>query len=432
MNSVIGQHPWVSLLAAMLAGMVVKWLLDVFFLRSEMFGLRRRLTDRERDLTDLRHEHGRSLQELKNRLTELDATAKAKAVALSSLAAREGELAGLRERERSLSEQVQVADARVSTLASELAALEQTSAGSRAQVTELEAELARAGSREAVLIRDLACVQCVRDVLEAGVRARDSQIDELTTRVTELTEGLSTESRDLGRVRADLGRMEGDLASTRAKLEQVQAARDGLEKELLAARSQAEAVTRGRAVAEASLKRREMELAENEQRAGEMQRALEEASREAARVGAENQRLLGEVARHSAMATTSRGNDAAAKAVEAERARLADEVKALRSDMEAQVRIRAGIEAVAKAQEAAAAELRLQLAAATSQRRALDAELEAVSASHAALEKRLAAGAGSDDRLASALAELDDLTRERNTLAAELAALRADRGGGDS
>ena len=432
MNSVIGQHPWVSLFAAMLTGMVAKWLLDVFFLRSEMFGLRRRLSDRERDLTDLRHEHGRSLQELKNRLTELDATAKAKAAALSSLAARDGELAGLRERERSLTEQAQAAEARVATLSSDLAALEETSARSRAQVTQLDSELVLAASREAVLIRDLACVQSVRDVLEAGVRSRDAQILGSSERIAELTEGLSSESKDLEQTRTDRAQLEQEVASTRLNLEQVQAVRDGLERELLAARSQAEAVTRGRTVAEASLKRREMELAENEQRAGEMQRALEEASREAARVGAENQRLLGEVARLSAMATTSRGNDAAAKANEMERSRLADEVKALRNDMEAQVRIRAGIEAVAKAQDAAAAELRLQLAAATAQRRALDAELEAVSASHAALEKKLAAMGGGDGRFEAALADLEELTRERNTLAAELAALRADRGGEDS
>jgi chromosome segregation ATPase len=87
---------------------------------------------------------------------------------------------------------------------------------------------------------------------------------------------------------------------------------------------------------------------------------------------------------------------------------------------------------VAKAQDAAAAELRLQLAAATAQRRALDAELEAVSASHAALEKKLAAMGGGDGRFEAALADLEELTRERNTLAAELAALRADRGGEDS
>jgi hypothetical protein len=279
-----------------------------------------------------------------------------------------------------------------------MAALEETSARSRAQVTQLDSELARAASREAVLIRDLACVQSVRDVLEAGVRSRDAQILGSSERIAELTEGLSSESKDLEQTRTDRAQLEQEVASTRLNLEQVQAVRDGLERELLAARSQAEAVTRGRAVAEASLKRREMELAENEQRAGEMQRALEEASREAARVGAENQRLLGEVARLSAMATTSRGNDAAAKANEVERSRLADEVKALKNDMEAQVRIRAGIEAVAKAQDAAAAELRLQLAAATAQRRALDAELEAVSASHAALEKKLAAMGGGDGR----------------------------------
>jgi chromosome segregation ATPase len=160
---------------------------------------------------------------------------------------------------------------------------------------------------------------------------------------------------------------------------------------------------------------------------------MEEAAREAARLSAENSRLQGEVGRLTSAAAVNRTTDAASRGAELERARLADEVKALRSDLEAQSRLRAGLEAVAKAQEAAVNELRLQVSAATSQRRALEAELEAVSASHAALESRLASVAVlTDDGLKGALADLEEMTAERNRLSAELAVLRSEQSKGDA
>lgn len=436
MNSLIGQHPWGVLLVTLLLGMVVKWLLDLFFLRSEMFGLRRRLTDRERDLTDLRHEHGRSLQELKNRLTELDATAKAKMVVSSTLAARETELAELRERERQ-------GLLRADSAEGKLALAIQEASSAKAQMEELAFRCGQAEERgkqlEAGAVHfeaNTAVLTSVRDALEAAVRDRDRSISELASSVQELRAKIEMQEETSTGARLAADRMGLEMAEIRGRFESEERLRQSLEMDLRAARIQLEAATRAKAVADANLKRREMELAENEQRSGEMQRGMEESAREAARLSAENSRLQGEVGRLTSAVAVSRTTDAASRVAEVERSRLADEVKALRSDLEAQSRLRSGLEAVAKAQEAAVSELRLQVSAAISQRRAVEAELEAVSASHAVLESRLAAVTGpandGDDRLRAALAELEEMTAERNRLSADLAVLRSEQRKGDA
>ncbi|MFZ4817178.1 MAG: hypothetical protein ACOYLU_00880, partial [Limisphaerales bacterium] len=73
--------PWLPLAAAFLSGLLVKWLLDLFFLRRSLFETQATLLTRERQITDLRHELNRSIETLKNRTIELDATVKAKAAA---------------------------------------------------------------------------------------------------------------------------------------------------------------------------------------------------------------------------------------------------------------------------------------------------------------------------------------------------------------
>jgi len=436
MNALISQHPWGALLVTLLLGMVVKWVLDPFFLRSEMFGLRRRLTDRERDLTDLRHEHGRSLQELKNRLTELDATAKAKMVVSSTLAAREAELAELRERERQALLRADAAEGK-------LACTVQEATSAKALMEELAERCGEAEDRgkqlEAGVAEsevNLAVLTSVRDALEAAVRERDQAVSELTGKVEALQVRIDDQTKSGANARLVVEQMTLETAEVRGHLDSEERMRHTLESDLRGVRAQLDAATRAKAVADANLKRREMELAENEQRSGEMQRGMEEAAREAARLSAENARLLGEVGRLTSAAAVNRTTDAASRVAEVERARLSDEVKALRSDLEAQSRHRVGLEAVAKAQEAAVNELRLQVSAATSQRRALEAELEAVSASHAALEKRLATFAVpvDDDAglLKGALADLEAMTTERNRLSAELAVLRSELSKGDS
>lgn len=390
MNSVIGQHPWVSVLAAVLLGMVVKWVLDLFFLRSEVFGLRRRLSDRERDLTDLRHEHGRSLQELKNRLTELDATSKAKSVALAGLAARETELAALREQVVTLSQHSIESDTRVASLRLEITQHQQSLAGLRSRMASQEETLMDLGGCYASLTRDLGVVQSVRDALEAAVRSRDESLAAAEEQVTTLTAARDVEASGRTVAVEELARFTAEMTVVRAERDAARKSASALDRELAEVRMQAEAALRARGIAEANLKRREMELAENEQRSGEMQRAAEEAAREAARLSAENHRLQGEVSRASAAASGTRSAELAAKAVEVGRTRLAEEVKGLRHELEVHLGTIAEKEALARAQEAASAELRLQLAAAGAQRRALEAELEAVSASHGLLERQIA------------------------------------------
>lgn len=72
---------WLPWAAAFLSGLLIKWLLDLFFLRRSMFETQQALQTRERQITDLRHELNRSIETLKNRTTELDANVRAKAAA---------------------------------------------------------------------------------------------------------------------------------------------------------------------------------------------------------------------------------------------------------------------------------------------------------------------------------------------------------------
>jgi chromosome segregation ATPase len=390
MNSVIGHNPWVSLLAAVLFGMVVKWVMDLFFLRSEVFGLRRRVSDRERDLTDLRHEHGRSLQELKNRLTELDATSKAKAQALAGLAAREAELVAFRERVSTLSAQVTVAEARAEKLGSDVVLHQESLDELRSRLVRTDAELGELWVLRTSLSRDLAVVQSVRDALESAVRSRDESLAIAETELAALTASRDAEASGRMTAGEELARLGSEGAVIRAERDAARESVSSLEQALSSARLQSETATRARGLAEANLKRREMELAENDQRSGEMQRAAEEAAREAARLSAENHRLQAEVTRLAALASGNRSADLAAKALEAERSRLAEEVKGLRHELDVHLGSLGRAEAIARAEEASSAELRLQLAAAGAQRRALEAELEAVSASHALLERQVA------------------------------------------
>jgi len=76
---------WLILLACFLGGMTFKWVMDVFFLRHAYRENEQKLNQREAEFTTLKHEHSRALTDLKNRLTELEATSKAKALAEANM-----------------------------------------------------------------------------------------------------------------------------------------------------------------------------------------------------------------------------------------------------------------------------------------------------------------------------------------------------------
>ncbi len=358
MNALITHYPVPSLLAALLFGMIVKWLLDLFFLRSRVFGLERQVTERERDLTDLRHDHNRALVDLKNRLTELDATQKAKILISASLAARETDLADARRRLTGIESEIQT----------QREAAEQWRNSFQAR----EAELALARERMATLDGELAAGTSVYEAVQAAVQARDTQLAEVISRETELSARL--EAATATGAAAAQGWEEVRMALEAAE-RQVKAAaveRGGLEQELAALRVKSDAATKARAAAERELKKRELEFA--------------------------------------ARAPEPPNPDLAAQltATEAELVRLSEG--------------RASLEAELAAVSGSHARLEEQLAEARAEARRLEARLEDSPAPEGGTEK--------DTGFDALLSDLDQMTRERNDLAAEVATLRLTVAGG--
>ncbi len=77
MSDFLDQHG-IVVFTAFVAGLWVKWLFDLFFLRRTFFDTRETLITRERELTQLRHEQTRISETYKNRLVELEAVTHAK------------------------------------------------------------------------------------------------------------------------------------------------------------------------------------------------------------------------------------------------------------------------------------------------------------------------------------------------------------------
>lgn len=371
MNSFVAHHPLPALLAALLLGMILKWVLDLFLLRERLFRLERDLTRRDREIADLRHEHGRVLTDLKNRLTELDATQKSKAVLATTLAARESDLAAARVR------------------LAEVESAERTARGAAQQWEQSsrlhEGELAVARDRVAAQERDLAAAASVHDALQAAVLKRDARVSDADEAARKAAES------------------EEALAKARQELAAAGKARAAVDRELAAAKS-------AREEAQASATKLQQALAEADQRGSGLQKQLDQALKENARLSKDL----------TASRAAAEQLELAANTPAAPDPGLVARVDALGSDL-------------AKAREA---------------RAAVEAELGAVSESHARLEQELAAArdevqrlgerlkeqpeelaeVGRDMVMTTMLADLDQLTRERNELAAELASLKA--GGG--
>ena len=76
--SLFAQHPWASCFAALLAGMFVKWLLDLFFLRGQFEQTQQDLARREREFQDLRFQFNKTQTEFRSKSDLLAAVQKSK------------------------------------------------------------------------------------------------------------------------------------------------------------------------------------------------------------------------------------------------------------------------------------------------------------------------------------------------------------------
>ena len=85
MSSSVAQHPVLWLLAAVLLGMTVEWILEMFYVRQRPFDAESRARKRSEELDSERFAHGRTLTDLKGRLAELDTAQKGRTLAESLL-----------------------------------------------------------------------------------------------------------------------------------------------------------------------------------------------------------------------------------------------------------------------------------------------------------------------------------------------------------
>ena len=489
---------WLYPFAIFLGGMVFKWALDLFFLRRVYHEIEQRLNLREAEFTTLKHEHSRSLSELKNKLTELDATTKAKLLAegnlaklnanLESLRAHllrtEEDLASTRAREATLEERVgtrerelQFANARIDTLQAEsrdhagaaeslrarLAEVTveasthaEAAAGGRAQLATVHQEAAAALARATECEGALTAQQSVTATLEAALHSRDASIVDWESRYAALDAERQSIGTSLGVADREISTVRAEITDLSRRLEDVRRTSTDQELELRSLRTQYEKANRACEAAEALAKQRESEIAVVERRLADVQQLAEATE-------AGNRRLLAEVA-----TTRREGVSAGTQQVELQRKLRAAEEAAREHDRQAgewtarcreleseRDTLRAQVEEVRTAAAPPVAALMastvpvispaaLEPDTGLAQRvRDAEAELEAVSQSHARLESALAQerrrSAELEDQLLTAdraadpaavkreaalLAEIDEINRERNALAAELAALK--------
>jgi predicted flap endonuclease-1-like 5' DNA nuclease len=358
-------HPWLWLFSALLVGFIAHWLLDLFALRDHWRQLETRLRRKTEEHDSERYAHGRTLADLKARTAELEAARKA--VAQSE------------------------------ALASGLAAARDDAAAA-----------------VAASAREIEALRAARDAANARAEAGSAAMAELERIVDSVREESSAASL----------KAIGEVAVARRREEEAADEVRRVEAELIDARlrieSLATAVESARGAADAA-------LAQSSLREAEATAALECSRASASEAATAREALAFERSRRAAL------EDALAAA----QGELADAERRLkvRSDEVRQFSVHLG-----EAQEALVergerllhAEANLEAARQT--RAKLEAELASAEGTIASLRAQLESVAPPAPSVVPAappdaglLDELAAMTRDRNALAAELAALRAEQ-----
>lgn len=489
---------WLTPLAYLLGGMTLKWVLDLFFLRHVYRDNEHKLNVREAEFTTLKHEHTQALTDLKNKLTELDATSKAKLLVEGSLAKvnsnlvalrthvlrLEEDLGAARSREAELVERVTVRDgelqaatARLGSLEGELreqttggeslrlelaevkataATLADAEAGLRVQLAETQQESSRRLVRLGELEDGLVSQRQLQITLEAAVQSRDAQIADCQSRFAALEAERESVATTLKLTDRELAIARAEVLAQARRLEEAALGTSGRQAELEAMNSRVTELTSARTVGETQIKELETVVNRLKQQVMEFRESLDTAAAANRRLAAElseaRERLAGSQISKDGFAATLKASE--------------DEVVGLRSKLaEQQIRIQSMEDECAGLQgqlKSALSEFQIPAVTAPADKLPfpdpdpawvhrvsdIQAELAAVSESHAQLETELirerqrsadleeqlrVAASTSDARVETSgsapavdlLAEIDELNRERNTLAAELAALKS-------
>ena len=438
--------PWLPLAAAFLSGLLVKWLLDLFFLRRSLFETQATLLTRERQITDLRHELNRSIETLKNRTIELDATVKAKAAAealgtqrlAENLATAERAAAELAQLQQARSEDASLAAnlrAEVQTLLGHVSGerslrrsaesealdlkLHQATAASLASDQESALQSLRLARQLAVsenetlrpLIdqarHELAAQLTVNAALLGAVQLRDTTLEGLRTQLASAEAECQSVSQLLARQdeeRKRLTEVQTALAEAEARCASSQAEAD-------AARLQLESVQTQRMDFDAALMLKEAQANAWERECRNAKNRADTAVRKSATDAQALESLKAELAACQTELAAVNGAPTASAAPTADPA-LAQRMKDLETELAVVSESHARLESELAESKALA-----------SRAEDLSEQLGTVEAELAALKLEPPPSPSGD--LETLLQDLDTLTRERNRLAAEVAALKS-------
>ena len=443
---------WLPLAAAFLSGLLVKWLLDLFFLRRSMFETQEALMTRERQITDLRHELNRSVETLKNRTTDLDATMKAKVAAEGLAAQRLAEHRAAGERWDSeigtfkqalaesgatasrLREEIQELLGHVSAERSERRAAESAVLDLKLRLAETEArqsdqesalESLQAARQLAVAEgetlrplldqarRELAAQTTVNLALQGAVQLRDTTLDGVRSQLASAEAECQSVSQLLARQDEDRNR----LAEVQKSLAEAEARAASAREEADAARLQLESIQTQRIDFDAALMLKEAQANAWERECRAAKNRADTAARKSA---ADAQALESLKAEHARCLTTLSELKQAAENGPASAPPAPDPALAQRAkDLEAELATLSESHARLESQLAEAKVLASRAEDLAEQLGTVEAELAALK-----LEPAPSAPSASSD-LDTLLQDLDALTRERNRLAAEVASLKA-------
>jgi chromosome segregation ATPase len=438
--------PWLPMAAAFLSGLLIKWLLDLFFLRRSMFETQAALLTRERQITDLRHELNRSIETLKNRTIELDATVKAKAAAEALGTQRLAENLAIAERAAAESAQLKQArteDAAIAAnLREEIQALLGHVSGERSLrrsaesvALDLKLQLATATSmasdQESALhslrqarelavsenealrplidqVRhELAAQLTVNAALQGAVRLRDTTLEGLRTQLASAEAECQSVSQLLARQdeeRKRLTEVQTSLAEAEARCAASQAEAD-------AARLQLETIQTQRMDFDAALMLKEAQANAWERECRTAKNRADTAVRKSAADAQALESLKAELAACQSALAAVKESPVSPAAPTADPA-LAQRMKDLETELAVVSESHARLESELAETKALA-----------SRAEDLSEQLGTVEAELAALKLEPPPSPSGD--LETLFQDLDILTRERNRLAAEVAALKA-------
>ena len=438
--------PWLPLAAAFLSGLLVKWLLDLFFLRRSLFETQATLLTRERQITDLRHELNRSIETLKNRTIELDATVKAKAAAealgtqrlAENLVIAERAAAELAQLRQARSEDASIAAnlrSEVQTLLGHVSGerslrrsaesealylkLHQATAASLASDQESALQSLRLAQQLAVsenetlrplidqVRHELAAQRTVNAALQGAVQLRDTTLEGLRTQLASAEAECQSVSQLLARQdeeRKRLAEVQTALAEAETRCASSQAEAD-------AARLQLETVQTQRMDFDAALMLKEAQANAWERECRTAKNRADTAVRKSATDAQALESLKAELAAYQTELAAVKGSPTASAAPTADPA-LAQRMKDLETELAVVSESHARLESELAETKALA-----------SRAEDLSEQLGTVEAELAALKLEPPPSPSGD--LETLLQDLDTLTRERNQLAAEVASLKA-------